>query len=101
MLHEALKQIRKFHQLKQSELANKFRISKSYFSELESGVKPISLELLKKYSEVFSIPVSSLLMFSENLELATKSDKFRLRFAKKILKMLEWMNENHKHNKET
>jgi len=91
MLNEALKQIRIFHQLKQVELANKLSISKSYLSEIESNRKPVSMDLLKKYAHCFSVPASSLMMFSENLDAANKSDKLRLKCANKIVKAMEWI----------
>ena len=91
MLNEALKQIRLFHQLKQIDLAAKLNISKSYISEVESNKKPVSMDLLQKYAVYFSIPASSLLLFSENIN-NKKSDKFRLTFAKKIIKLMEWIN---------
>lgn len=91
MLHEALKQIRIFHQLKQADLALILEISKSHLSEIESGKKAISMELLQKYARHFSVPASSLMMFSENLEAAKKSDKLRLKCAKKIISLMEWV----------
>ena len=92
MLNEALKQIRLFHQLKQVELAEKLGISNSYLSEIESGRKSVSMDLLHKYSEVFSVPASSLLMFSENLGSAKSSKSLRLKCASKIIKAMEWVN---------
>jgi transcriptional regulator with XRE-family HTH domain len=91
MLNEALKQIRIFHQLKQVELANKLGISKSYLSEIESNRRSVSIDLLQKYANYFSVPASSLLMFSENLDAAKKSDKLRLNCANKIIKAMEWI----------
>jgi len=101
MLNEALKQIRMFHQLKQVELAQKLGISKSYLSEVESGRKSVSMELLKKYAEAFSIPASSLLMFSENIEAAKTSDKLRLKCANKIIKAMEWIGAQHEVSSKT
>jgi transcriptional regulator with XRE-family HTH domain len=95
MLNEALKQVRVFHQLKQVELAEKLDISKSYLSELESGRKAVSMDLLQKYAEIFSVPASSLLMFSENMEAAKTSDKLRLKCASKIIKAMEWIGARH------
>ncbi len=92
MLHEALKQMRIFHGYKQNELANKLDISASYISEIESGKKPVSIELLEKYAQIYSIPASSLLLFAENMETAKASDNFRLNFANKIVKVMEWIN---------
>ncbi len=92
MLSEALKQIRVFHQIKQVDLAQDLGISKSYLSEIESGRKTISIDLLEKYSKIFSIPASSLLLFSENLDAAKTSDKLRLRYASKIMDIMKWIN---------
>ena len=66
-------------------------ISNSYLSEIESGKKQPKIELLNSYSEIFNIPVSSLLLFSENLEQKQPTDKLRLGAAKKILTMLNWV----------
>jgi len=93
MINKALKQVRLFHRLKQNELAEQLEISTSYLSEIESGKKPASLELLGKYSDIFSIPASSLLLFSENLSSDLPSDKIRIKFTKKILKIMEWVND--------
>lgn len=68
MIHIALRKIRLFHQLKQKELANKLGISRSHLSEIESGRKGFSLELLQKYAQVFQIPLSSIVAFNEWLE---------------------------------
>lgn len=91
MLNKALKEIRLFHQMKQDELSKELDISKSYLSELEAGKKTISLDILDKYSRVFSIPVSSLLLFSENLD-SKPTSKTKVNFANKILKLIEWVN---------
>lgn len=91
MLHEALKQIRIFHQLKQIDLANALNISKSYLSEIEANQKNVSIDLLNKYADYFSVPVSSLMLFSENMDAVKNSDKFRLKCANKIIKIMEWV----------
>ena len=77
--------------MKQDELSKELDISKSYLSELEAGKKTISLDILDKYSRVFSIPVSSLLLFSENLD-SKPTSKTKVNFANKILKLIEWVN---------
>jgi transcriptional regulator with XRE-family HTH domain len=92
MLNQALKQIRVFHDIKQVELARKLGISKSYLSEIESCSKPVSLDLLQKYSAYFDIPVSSLMLFSEKIDSGKKSDKFRAKATNKILEIMEWIN---------
>ncbi|WP_011220641.1 helix-turn-helix domain-containing protein [Photobacterium profundum] len=92
MINKALKIIRQFHNVKQVELAQKLNLSKSYLSEIESGKKPVNLELLDKYSNLFDIPVSSLVFFSETIGKEGKNaQKFRYAFADKILNIMEWM----------
>lgn len=95
MINVALKQIRLFHKMRQNELADKLKISKSYLSEIENNKKAPNLELLKSYSEVFDVPISSLLFFSEKLEQDTNTSKsFRIKSASLILRILEWSNRN-------
>jgi transcriptional regulator with XRE-family HTH domain len=91
MINKALKVIRQFHEMKQCALALELDISKSYLSEIESGKKPVTLEMLNKYSEVFEVPTSSLIFFSENLEKGTlPSSKFKKVVASKIVSVMEW-----------
>ncbi|MCC1498313.1 helix-turn-helix domain-containing protein [Alcanivorax sp. 1008] len=92
MINRALKTIRQFHGLTQAELASKLSMSKSYLSEIESGKKSVGYDLLERYSEIFDVPVSSLVFFSENIEEAGSiPEKFRNVFAGKILKIMEWV----------
>ncbi|HAT2017019.1 TPA: helix-turn-helix domain-containing protein [Legionella pneumophila subsp. pneumophila] len=92
MINRALKIIRQFHRLTQIDLAMKLDLSKSYLSEIESGKKNISFELLEKYSKIFDIPVSSLVFFSEHLdETNTVPERFRVVIADKLLKLMEWV----------
>lgn len=92
MINKALKLIRQFHKVRQSELADRFQMSKSYLSEIESGKKPVSFELLGKYSAEFDIPASSLVFFSEALSgKKGMSEKFRSSFSGKILEVMEWL----------
>jgi transcriptional regulator with XRE-family HTH domain len=68
MMAKALRFIRVFHDLKQTELANRLGLSKSYLSEIENGRKSPSIRLLEQYAEVFKIPVSSIVFFAEHLD---------------------------------
>ena len=86
--------IRIFHRLKQMDLAAKLQISNSYLSEIESGAKSPTIELLGKYSSVFRIPVSTLLLFSERLNEQKFSERVRVQAGDKILRMLEWVAES-------
>lgn len=67
MLGTALRCIRVFHDLKQGDAANKIGISRSYLSEIESGAKEPTLQILQRYAEVFEVPLSSIMFFSENM----------------------------------
>jgi transcriptional regulator with XRE-family HTH domain len=99
MLNQALKLIRTYHDLSQTELCSVLGLSNSYLSEIESGKKQPSLEVLKKYSEQFDIPMSSILFFSENIEESKPSDKLKKNIAEKIISILEW-NESRNNAKE-
>lgn len=93
MLYRALRLLRTFHQLSQVELAKRLGISNSYLSEIESGSKSPGLDLLEQYSSVFRLPLSSILLFSEQLEEATPGNKLRVKAADKVLRLLEWVAE--------
>jgi len=95
MLHSALKHLRRFHKMSQQELAKRLGISNSYLSEIESGTKShaITVDLLARYSQVFDVPVSSLLLFSEQIDSGKRSEKLRVAMASKVIKMLEWIDQ--------
>ena len=94
MINRALKLLRTYHQFTQIDLAKKLEISNSYLSEIEKGDKTPSIELLSKYSSIFQIPVSSIMLFSESMEAKQKpSTKLRVAAADKILRLLEWIDE--------
>lgn len=58
MMSEALRLIRVFHDFNQTEMALKLEISNSYLSEIETGKKSVTIELLKKYCNVLNVPIS-------------------------------------------
>lgn len=92
MINRALKVVRQFHGLTQTEMASKLEISKSYLSEIESGKKSVTYKILEGYSSIFDIPVSSLVFFSENLEQKNSiPEKFKTTVANKILHLMEWI----------
>lgn len=94
MLNRALRLLRTYHQFNQVELAGRLEISNSYLSEIEKGDKTPSLELLEKYSTLFKMPVSSIMLFSESIEGNKKpGTKLRVAAADKILRLLEWLEE--------
>lgn len=84
-----LKHIRVFNHLKQNELSKKLCISKSYISEIEADKKVPTLETLQKYSDTFGIPLSTILLFSENHE---NPQNIATRFlCKKALSFFDWL----------
>ena len=91
MLPEALRLIRVFHDMKQQELARRLSLSKSYISELESGKKVPSMEVIQKYSGEFRIPASSILFFSESLENPSKAKLVKSAIAEKVLQFLQFV----------
>jgi transcriptional regulator with XRE-family HTH domain len=96
MINRALYFIRDFHGLAQSELASRLGISNSYLSEIENSKKDVSLDLLRKYEELFGIPVSSIMLFSEQLAHQGSSEKIRFSAARKITRLLDWLSERDK-----
>lgn len=91
MIGEALRLIRVFHDLKQSELAERLDISQSHLSDVERGKKGPSPELIERYSKEFHVPVSSIWFFDEHLENGLKPstlDRARGVIADKVLDFL-------------
>lgn len=91
MIHEALRLIRVFHDLKQVELAEKLGVSKSHISEIEKGNKSPSLDLIQRYATEFQIPVSSIMFFAEELPKAKSGDKIRSKIAGKVIDILRFV----------
>lgn len=95
MINRALRLLRTYYRLSQIDLSKKLGISNSYLSEIEGGSKSPSFELLEKYSGVFKMPVSSILLFSESVDKGNKpTDKLRVAAADKILRLLEWIEDS-------
>lgn len=65
---ETLKLLRIFFGYKSVELTKKLGISQSFLSEIENNKKKITLELLEKYSKVFQIKVSTIVLLAESIE---------------------------------
>ncbi len=88
MIGEALRLIRVFHDLKQFELAERLKVSKSHISEIEGGIKSPSLDLIEKYSVEFRIPVSAIMFFAEELPTAKRGEKVRTKIASTVIDLL-------------
>lgn len=93
MINEALRLVRVFHNVNQSEMAIRLGISRSYLSEIEAGKKEPSIVLLEKYGTIFETPASSLLLFSEKLKDDSITEKTRVAVAGKIIRIMDWLAE--------
>ena len=87
--------------MSRKELVERVGISSSYLSEIESAKKPVSLDLVEKYSSTFDIPVSSILFFSEHLTSDSAGEKARSYLASKVVKMLDWLEEKDSVSRDT
>ena len=67
------------------------KLLKSYLSEIENNKKQPSLELLKKYSEIYDMKLSSLILLSENYEEASKNNKSDKFIRNMMIKLIEKM----------
>lgn len=92
-LSEALRLLRSYHDMRQADLAAELSISRSYLSEIESGRKQPSLDLLKAYSSYFELPLSALILFSETVESGVVAERVREVSTTAALKLLNWVDE--------
>ncbi|MCT8609300.1 helix-turn-helix domain-containing protein [Glaesserella parasuis] len=92
MLNYALKTLRQFEGITQTELAQQLNVSVSHISEIETGKNTITLEMLNKYANYFDVPVSHLMLFAEQIENESlRSEKVRKFIAKNLLKVMDWV----------
>lgn len=91
MMHEALRLIRIFHDLKQVELAERLGVSKSHICEIEKGTKTPSLDLVERYAHEFKLPVSSIMFFAEELPQAKAGERVRAKIAGKVIDILRFV----------
>jgi len=91
MIGDALRMIRVFHDIPQKRLAEQLKMSASHLSEVESNKKKPTLDLLDRYAEVFKIPVSSIMFFSEEMGNGTTTDKIRVSISEKVLALLKFI----------
>lgn len=75
----------------QAELGKKLGITRSYISEIESGNKVPTLQLLQKYSQVFDVEVSAILFLAEQNDVGNVKGKAKSFFRKAVLGFLEYV----------
>ena len=88
MIAEALRLLRTYHKTSQSRLAMDLGVSKSYLSEIESGKKKVTLDILKQYSSHFDVPLSALFFFAEELDRNRVADRVHGAIALGTLRLL-------------
>jgi transcriptional regulator with XRE-family HTH domain len=98
MFGEALRLIRTFHDVSQIDLAASLDISRSYLSEIESGKKTPSIDLLQRYSVLFKIPLSTIMFFSEAVEGSPTQINVKQVLGKKAISILRWIESRAKLN---
>lgn len=92
MVNEVLRLLRVYNDMKSSDLAEKMNLSSSYISEIESGKKKVSIDIINKYSNFFEIPSSSILLMSESLDRKPQDLKHKINRA--LLLMLQNLEKN-------
>lgn len=78
---DTLKKLRMIYGFNAKEMSQQLSISASYLSEIENNRKTPTMDLLQKYSAVFDIKLSSLLLFSEEYSNSTETGDQWLRKA--------------------
>ena len=91
MLNEALRLIRIFYDVSQKDMAVRLQMEPSYLSEIENGKKEPTLQLIKRYSDEFRIPMSSILFFAEHIEDGPTASRLRTGVSGKVLKLLDFI----------
>jgi len=88
-INDALKIVRLYWGFTQKELSKKLNISQSLISEIESGRKTVTLDVLECYSDKLGIRLSQLMFFAEEVESLPPSRRGKHFVADKVLDLLE------------
>jgi transcriptional regulator with XRE-family HTH domain len=89
MLADSLWVLRKYSGMTQARLASELGVSQSYLSEVEKGDKDVTLNLIERYSEVFGVPMSAILLFAESEGSRISEFKSKKRIASATLAVLK------------
>lgn len=89
MINEALRLLRLYCGLSQVEMAKRLSVSQSMISDLESGRKSVSMDLLQAYSDAVGVRMSQLLFFAEEIDGEPIARRGQLIVADKVLRLLE------------
>lgn len=91
MIGDILKKTRLIYGYKAKEMCQLLDISQSYLSEIENNKKEPSLSLLKKYSEIYEIKLSSLILISESYDESISQKKSEQFISRLMIKMINSM----------
>lgn len=89
LINDALRLLRLYCGYSQSELAERLHVSQSMISEIERGLRPVSLDLVESYSRALDVRPSQLLFFAEELDESATKRRGRLLVAGKAISLLE------------
>lgn len=89
MINDALRLVRLYFGYSQVELAGELGLSQSMVSEIERGAKPVTMDVLERYSTTLGIRMSQLMFFAEELEGEPPQKRGKLIIANRVLKLLE------------
>ena len=89
MINEALALARMYWGYSQAEIAQALGMSQAMVSEIERGVKSVTMETLERYSKVLGVKKSQLMFFAEEIEGEYPVRKGRLVIAEKALRLLQ------------
>ena len=88
-IHDVLRIIRIANDLSANELAQRLDVTPSYISQIENGHRVPNMSLLKRYSELFGIPVSAIIRAEEkHTAAASLNEKFSAKMFR-IMKVIE------------
>jgi transcriptional regulator with XRE-family HTH domain len=88
-INEALRLLRIYCRFSQTEMADKLDVAQSMISDIESGRKTVSMDVLERYSQALNIKMSRLLFFAEHIEGQPPVRRGQLIVAERVLKLLE------------
>lgn len=99
MIERALKLAREYSNVSPTEMANLLQVSRSYISELESGKKRVTVDILNKYADALRLPASAFLDFADALSGNANPD--RQRRAEKLIHILNWVADDEEPRKDS
>ncbi|BDA86400.1 hypothetical protein Sa4125_39420 [Aureimonas sp. SA4125] len=89
MINQALRLLRLYLGISQKRIATELEISQSMISDIENGSKPVSMEVLERYSTKFNIKMSQILFFAEELNGEPVKTRGKLIIANRVLSLLD------------